>query len=228
MISKSVRLPVFLLILLSLFFCSPIMGQVKDAGLWTSVNFEAKLVKKLTASISQEVRFNENITEVGSVFTDAGLTYKLNKHLQFSANYRFTQRRRKDDYFSFRNRIYVDIKFEKKVKPFQIQYRIRLQDQYADLGRAADGGIPEYYLRNKLSLKWNLNKLFTPYVSTELFSPLNYPRISAFDGIRASAGVEYEFSKHHKIDFYYMVQEELNVSNPETDFVVGLGYFFKL
>lgn len=228
MIPKAVRFLVFLAFMGNLLLGFPLKGQVKDAGLWTSLNFETKLVKKLSFSISQELRFNENITELGAAFTDAGLSYKLNKHFQFAANYRFTQRRRLDDYYSFRQRYYVDIKYSYKLKPFEISIRSRFQDQYSDIGRASDGGVPEYYLRNKLSLKWDINKPYTPYISFELFSPLNYPRINVFNAMRATAGIEYAFSKHHKIDIYYMIQKAVNESQPETDFILGLGYFYKL
>lgn len=228
MFFKTVRLLVFINFLIGLLYSSPLKGQEKDAGLWTSVSFEFKVVKKLTSTISQEVRFNENVSEAGTIFTDAGLAYKLNKHFQVSVSYRFISKRTVEDYYSLRHRIYVDIKYEKKIKPFQIQLRSRLQDQYADIGRASDGGIPEYYLRNKLSLNWDLNKPYTPYISIELFSPLNYPRYSAFDNIRTTAGVEYEFSKHHKIDIFYMIQKDVEVSKPKADFVLGLGYYYKL
>ena len=228
MFLKPVRLLVFLAFTGCLLYSLPLIGQVKDAGLWTSINFESKIIKKLTANISEEVRFNENITEAGMIFTDAGVTYKLNKHFQIAANYRFILKRKVEDYYSVRHRVYIDIKYAKKLKPFQIQFRSRFQDQYSDIGRASDGGVPEYYLRNKLNLNWDLDKPYTPYISIELFSPLNYPHIYAFNGIRTSAGVEYSFSKHHKIDIYYMIQKELNVSNPLTDFILGLGYYYKL
>jgi hypothetical protein len=228
MLVKTVRLLVILAFPIGLLYCSPVKGQVKDAGLWTSINFEAKLVKKLTFNISEELRFNENITELGAAFTDAGLTYKLNKHFQFAANYRFNQRRRLDNYYSFRHRFYADVKYSHKLKPFEISFRTRIQDQISDIGRAKDGGVPEYYLRNKLSLKWDLDKPYTPYFSVELFSPLNYQRYSAFDNIRTTAGVEYSLSKHHEIDIYYMVQKEFNISKPVTYFVLGLGYYYKI
>jgi hypothetical protein len=211
-----------------MFSVTGLEGQNRDAGLWTSVSFEAKLVKKLSASISQEFRFNENITELGTALTDAGIDYKLSKHFQFSVNYRYIQKHLSDNNYSVRHRFYVDVKYEKKKKPFQIQFRSRLQDQYADIGRASDGGIPEYYLRNKMSLNLDMDKAYSPYISIELFSPLNFPRTYAFDNIRASAGVEYSITKHQKVDMYYMIQKELNVSRPGTGFVVGLGYSYKL
>jgi len=223
-----VRSLVIIAFFIGLLYCSPLKGQVKDAGLWTSAGFEFKVVKKLTANISEEVRFNENISEAGMFLTDFGITYKYNKHFESAIGYRYSQKRKVEDYYSVRHRFNVEVKYEKKLKPFQLQYRIRFQDHYSDIGRASNGRIPEYYLRNKLGLSLDMDKPYSPYISLELFSPLNYPRLSAFVGIRTTAGVEYKFSKHHKIDLYYMIQKQLNASNPETDFVVGLGYFYKL
>ena len=117
---------------------------------------------------------------------------------------------------------------KKKIKPFQVQFRSRFQDQYSNIGRAPDDGVPEFYLRNKLNLKWDLDKPFAPYLSVELFSPLNYPGENAFDNIWTAAGLDYEISKHHKVEIYYMIQKEVNVSKPQTDFILGLGYFYKL
>lgn len=228
MLPKSVRFFTLFISAACLLFGSQSFAQQKDAGLWTSVNFEAKLVKKLTFNISEEFRFNENITELGACFTDIGLDYKINKHFQVSANYRFIQKRRTDDYYSFRHRYYAAAKYSRKLKPFELTYRLQFLDQYEDIGRASDGGIPIYYLRNKLIVKWDTRKPYTPYVSIELFSPLNYPREVVFDNIRTQAGVEYAFTKHHKIEAYYMINKEINVSNPETNFILGLGYYYKL
>ena len=118
MVSKAFSPLIILTLPALLLFSSPLKGQVKDAGLWTTVSFEAKLGRKLSLDISQEFRFNENITELGTAYTDAGLTYKLNKHFQIAANYRYTQKRTIENYYSFRHRIYIDIKYEKKNKTF--------------------------------------------------------------------------------------------------------------
>src|SRR5665811_1306937 len=135
MVPKAVRFLVFLAFPIGLLYSFPLKGQVKDAGLWTSAGFEFKVVKKLTASISEEVRFNENISEAGMIITDFGVAYKFDKHFQFAVGYRYSQKRKVEDYYSMRHRFNVDVKYEKKIKPFQIQYRFRFQDQYSDIGR---------------------------------------------------------------------------------------------
>jgi len=116
MVFRIVRSPVFPAFVIGLLFCFPAIGQQKDAGLWTSVNFEAKVVKKLTATISEEVRFNENITEVGAIFTDVGVEYKLNKHFQVALDYRYIKKRLVDDFYITRPRIKSSKKMKKKKK----------------------------------------------------------------------------------------------------------------
>lgn len=205
-----------------------LQGQERDAGLWTSVSFETKIIKKLYLAISQEIRLNENITEAGTIFSDAGLTYKLSKNFKAGINYRFIKKREINNLYSTRHRGYIDIKYLNKIKPFEIQFRSRLQNEYADIGKSSDGGVPEYYLRNKFGLGLDLDKPISPYCAVELFSPLNYPREAAFDNIRGSVGMEYSISKKHKVDLFYIIQKELNESDPETDFILGLGYSFSL
>lgn len=203
-------------------------AQVKDAGLWTSLSIEAKLVKKLSLNVSQEYRFNENVTELGTWISEAGLEYKLNKHVKASVNYRYTMKRQTNNLYSPRHRLFIDVKAEKKIKPFIFQFRTRFQQEYADIGRASDGGFAGYYSRNKFNLKFDLDRKWEPYFSVELFSPLHRDQPFVFDDIRYSAGFEFALSKHHKLDLYYMIQKEMNVNDPVTDFIGGIGYQFKL
>jgi len=209
--------------------CIPeVRAQVKDAGIWTSLGFEAKLVKKLSATVSQEYRFNENITELGSWISETGLEYKLNKYMKVSVNYRYTLKRQTNNRYSPRHRFFIDVKAEKKIKPVIFQFRTRFQEEYADIGRAPEGGFSGYYSRNKFSFKFDLDRKWEPYLSFELFSPLHHNQPFLFDNIRSSAGLEYSVSKHHSIDIYYMIQNEMNVNDPVTDFIGGIGYQFNL
>jgi hypothetical protein len=215
-------------VVFSLLYSSAAIGQTKDAGLWTSLTFEAGLVKKLSVAVSQEFRFNENVTELGTWISEAGLEYKLNKFIKASVNYRFTRKRQLNNLYTPRHRLFIDVKAEKKFKPFIVQFRTRFQEEYADIGRAPDGGFAGFYSRNKLSFKLDLDRKWEPYISIELFSPLRHIQPFLFDDSRYSAGFEYSLSKHHKLDLYYMIQREMNVSDPVTDFIGGIGYQFKL
>jgi len=213
-----------LLFLFGMLYSLLIFPQVNDAALWLSINAEKKINPLLSVNLSQEFRINENITELGTFFTDAGITYKINKYIRFSANYRFTNKRRFDDSYSKRHRYYFDITVREKTKSFVFQFRTRFQSQYADIYSSADGKIPSYYSRNKFTTKIDLDKKITPYISVELFSPLNKHKIFKIDNARYCGGFEYEINRMHSFDLFYMLQREYNVNNPQTDYILGIEY----
>ena len=216
----------FLLFLFIFFFALNASSQVNDAGLWTSINLEKSISKKFSVSLSEEVRMNENISEVGSFFTDLGLNYKLNKFVRFGAYYRFANKRRVDDTYSERHRYYFDVTLRGKYRFFTLSFRSRFQSQYTDIYTSPDGKTAENYSRNKLALKYELNKKVSFYTSYEIYSPLrSYDKVFK-DNTRYNFGMEYSFNKMHSIDLSYMIQQESNVKKPWTDYVVCLGYNF--
>jgi long-subunit fatty acid transport protein len=198
-------------------------AQTNDAGLWLSINAEKKITPALSFNISEECRFNENISELGTFFTDAGFAYKINKMFRVSANYRFNNKRNLDDSYTTRHRFYVDFAAKKKLKPITISLRSRLQS-YAESYATSDKGSAEYYLREKFSIKFDLDKKYAPYIYSEFYYSLNNPKGNYIDKMRYAAGFEYTLNRTHSFDLFYMIQKEQNVKNPETDFVIGLGY----
>jgi len=214
-------------ILLVLFCClgCNLFSHAQDAGFWLSVNAEKKITQALSVSLSEEFRLNENMNEFGTFFTDAGLTYKINKYLRISANYRFICKRRLDDSYSNRHRYYFDLTVRKKFKPVTLSLRTRFQSQYADIFSSEDGKIPAYYLRDKLTIKYDAGKHIQPYFYAEIYTPLKHPYDVFIDKTRYCAGFEYEINRMNTIDVFYLFQKEYNVKAPETDYVIGLGYY---
>lgn len=210
--------------ILNLFLLGLVHAQNNDMQLWTTISLEKKITKTFSLNYAEEVRFNENISEVGQFFSDIGGTYKINKAWRISANYRFTNKRQLDDSYSKRHRYYVDLSFRKKFDPVVLMFRTRFQSQYKDVFSSYTGKIPEHYSRNKLTLKFDLDKKYNPYLSAEMFYQLNNPEGNKIDNMRYSVGLEYAFNKRTSLDFYYMIQQEYSVSNPERDFVIGAGY----
>lgn len=216
----------FLLFLTSVFFCAS--AQVNDAGLWLSLNAEKKIIPVLSATLSQEFRMNENMAELGTFLTDAGINFRFSKTFRASFNYRFTNKRILDDSYSKRHRYYFDLVARKKFKPLALSLRTRFLSQYTDVNCSPDGKTPEYHSRNKLLLKFDFDKKFTPYLYTELFSPLFSGEGFYIDNARYCAGIEYQINRANGFDLFYMIQQEYNVNDPRRDFVIGIGYFITL
>ena len=122
----------FLSFLLSL-CCLTLSAQVNDAAVWASINIEKKIAKGFAASLSQECRFNENISELATAFTEIGLEHKIIKRLSFGLSYRFIQSRNMDDSYSLRHRILADLTYRYKLNKFGFTIRERYQSQVSDV-----------------------------------------------------------------------------------------------
>jgi len=206
-----------------------ISAQVNDAGLWASINLEKKFNKKWSLHFTEELRMNENITEAGVLFSEITGEYQYNKMFGFSAGYRFIQKRRVDDSYSIRHRYLFNLTVKNKWGSFSTNFRLRYQSQYADVYSSSDGPVPANFLRPKLTVKYNTQKKYTPYISGELFLHMNRADGILMDTYRMAAGVEYEFSKQSSIDLGYLVNREIQVKDPLTSYVISVGwnYTFK-
>lgn len=198
-------------------------GQEQDAGLWTNITIEKKITRNLDATFTQEFRFDENITELGTFFSDAGIEYKFWKGFKAGIFYRYGFRQRPDGSFSQRHRVYFDLGYKRKFKRFEAGYRVRIQTQYSNINRSEAGNIPFWYLRQKVHFGYNTKSRFDPYLDGEVWYRIS-PGWSRFDNFRISAGVVARICKHHSVDLGYIIEHEFNVTFPVTSFISFLGY----
>ena len=210
-----------------LFSTLHVTAQVNDAGLWASISIEKKLTQRLSLGFTEEARFNENISELGTLFSDIGLGYKFfgGEWLGVSANYRFIDKKRLDDSYSTRHRWYIDAVVKKKFGMLVPSFRTRFQSQYADVFTSDAGWKADHYTRNKLTLKLDMEKKYKPFISAELFTQLNDGALLN-DNVRYAAGVDYSFNEHSAFGIGYLVEREMNVKNPEHNYIVTLGYAY--
>lgn len=198
--------------------------EIKDAGLWLSLKLEKNINQKLSVDISEEIRFNENVTELGTIFTEVGGTYKFTDWFRLGGAYRFSNRKRLDDSYSTRHRYNIDLATRMKKEAYSLIYRTRFQSQYRDINSSEDGSVPEYYNRHKLTLRFTPGNILRPYISGETYHRLYGDSPYMLDNIRFVAGTEVEINKHSTVDLFFLHQREVNVNRPDHDYIIGLGY----
>ena len=182
---------------------------------WTSINVEANF-DDFRVGLSQELRLKNNVNELKKTFTDVEVMYKLHKYVRLSANYRFSIYQE-----VVSHRYYGNVTFRYKLDQVRMRYRLRLMKDYRN------GELPNTYLRNKLTFNYDTNKPFEPFIASEIYYHLFY-RGNEFDKWRFSLGVDWNMHKRHNLRFFYLIQTEFNVANPERDFVLGVGYNYVL
>jgi len=212
------------------FFTNELNAQViyPDAGSWNTFNVDYKLNKKLSAVFTEELRFKENFTRLNLFYTNLGLEYKLSNMLKVAIIYRFVEKYQDDNSFSFRHRIMFDLTLKKKFDKIGFSYRQRVQAEKRDIYSSDIGYLPEWYSRNKFTLKYDTDKRYTPYASVELQYQFRNPREWESDNTlhrsRYSIGVDYKINKKSTFGLYYLIQRKFNVVNPQYLYVVGLEY----
>ncbi len=222
-VNKHTRLLIILLL-----SCFTVGAQTKDAGLWLGLKLEKKVHAWATLSLSEELRLNENITELGTAFTE--ISWSSGWHSGFNGGiaYRFIQKRQLDDSYELRHRYHLELSYRYKFnRSLSISLRERFQNQYKDVNRMADGITKEYALRSKLGLKYTPFKKLSFDGSCEVYYQLNNPEGNEIDNLRYSLGTEYKLSKKQSIELYYLIDQELHVNDPWTSYIVGLGYTFE-
>lgn len=198
-----------------------------DAALWLNLSVQKELNKKLSTEITIQNRINNNISQYGQGSIDAGLTYKISKSIRISGNYMFRENRRLDGSYSTRHQLYTAFTYRKKINSFTIIYRNRLQARFKDIYSSSEGKTPVLYDRNKITLRYEINKRFDIYVSEELYSPFYNFKTIIIDRQRSALGTIYKISKSSEIEAYFMLQQQF-YSNKQLrrDFIYGLTYQF--
>lgn len=219
--------------LLSFLLCtrSLCFSQINDASIWCSTTLEKELTKKTTTTFTQEFRLDENLSELGTFFSDFGIEQELAKKFSIGLNYRYINRKRIDDFYSKRHRLYTDISYKHKFEKIIFNYRMRAEAQYNhvnfaqnDISSGSDGFKARNRIRNKVQIKLNTENKLKPFASIELF---NYPRNYQYD-LRYIIGFDYKLNKKIAPSIYYQINREYNVKNYYTDFTTGLSLKYSL
>lgn len=196
-----------------------------DAALWVNLFFEKKLSDKVDLHVEFKNRFNNNLNDYGLGYADIGGSFSLNKQVKFQAELGYGKTRNVNGSYSNRYRGNVAIILKKEIGALSVLYRNQLQLRMRDVYTSEYGKIPQYIDRNKLTIKYELNKRFTAYVYEELYLPFDQRKNKGLSRSRSAAGLEFNITKKITIEGFFIYQHELNAFNrTNRDFIYGIGY----
>ncbi|HUM46893.1 MAG TPA: DUF2490 domain-containing protein [Chitinophagales bacterium] len=224
--------PLHSVLLLLFFGCSPVFAQdaytpQKDFQGLIGLNIEKKLSRSFSVSVFNQYVFNQNLSELGTSFIDIGLTYKLNRNISFGADYRFIKHRNLTNFYESRQMLLADVTYSKGFNKFSLSARVRFQNQYYDQFTGENYKPWSAYNRNKLTLRYKINYYFVPYISGEIFYPLNNTERNGIDRLRTSAGFFYNFNDHLRSEWYYAVSAGFNHKTNNTNYAAGTTLYYR-
>jgi hypothetical protein len=222
-----------------LFFSFSLRAQkeqrsIDDAQFWENFNMDKKLTRNMTARFSHEGRFTNNDSRLTYYFEDVGLEYKFHHHhLAVLADYVFIRKlnvkANVQEYWDTRHQYYVALTWAKKIGELELHDRQMILGQVKDVYSSAAGKIPDYYLRNKFSVKYNFNYYWSVYAAEELYwhlispAPANFPHVNR---MRYFLGGYYKVNDKNEFELYYLFEQHMNIINPNHNYVLGIGYSY--
>ena len=198
-------------IVLLLFCIFSSNAQENDFQIWTSLSASDKVTYKTDINIKHGLRFRENASLLAKSYSDIRLKYKYNKKVSLAVGFRDINEWNKQLSREQKSRYYADLYLKHKLDRFVFSVRNRYQKQ---------GSVKAYtYLfRQELSISYNIrrNKL-EPLLAAEYF----YSEQKQINKLRYTLGFSYPISKDLDFDISYRIQQQFNVENPETLFILS-------
>jgi hypothetical protein len=219
------------ILIVCLLALSPValLAQTSDAGGIGTIGLSKDIGRLLSASVSQEVRFNQNFTSFDRSLTSLEFDYTLIRNLlKVEAGYDFIYQNQVD-YYEFRHRAGLGLSGQLKMYSFNFKLRTKVQSTWRDELRGDYKFNPKYVWRNKLECSYTIfGSPVKPFASAEVFSPLNSAAGFYMDGYRATIGAKYRTSAHVTWEFLLRYDHDIQQANPKSIFYTGVGWYYNL
>jgi long-subunit fatty acid transport protein len=212
---------IFILLLL----CSTAYGQYQDVRLWTSFSIRYNLTKKWRINLEEEARFFNNISRLDKLNTELTLSYQINKLVGGGFLYRLISNANNPENYEFGHRFAAFVDVQKNYSRWTGSLRTTYQKTYPEFLHTSEWYIPEDYIRILAEVSYRLkNGKTEPYTNIEFWYRLSPEKQSFIDQYRFTAGVQYKINKRNRLDLFYRIQQEIQVKDPLTAHIIGIGY----
>lgn len=206
-------------------------AQQQDFRGLAGFSIEKKISRSFDASVYTQVLFNQNMAELRSAFADFGVDYRLTKNISFGLDYRYSKHRNLQNFYETRQVILGDIVLSKGYKGLYTALRVRFQNQYYPDLFSENYKNNKAYNRDRLQVRYKINYYWSPFVSAEIFYPLNNPDRKFVDQVQAAAGTYYSFNDYLRAEIYYSVSHSINQSvshlNSQNNYTINMVWYYR-
>lgn len=202
-----------------------VRAQENDFGAWVALDITKDITKKFSLGLEEEVRLFKDFGELDRVSTSLSADYAFYKWLKAGAGYSWIYNHKvKSDTWESRHRYFIFLQGKYKVGRLDLSLRERFQSTFYDEDVSGFEYGHKNYLRSRLQVAYDIPANKTePYASAEMYYSLNKTGGNEVNDMRYTLGVEFPVSGKLDMDTYLRLDQEMNVKNPVSLFVVGVN-----
>ena len=114
---------------------------------------------------------------------------------------------------------------QKKYGGWNGSLKATFQKSFSEFRHSDDWYVPENYVRGVAEVSRELkNKKTEPYTNIEFWYRVSAGEPAFVDQYRLAIGIKQKLNKRNRLDVFYKLQQELQVKNPSTSHIFGIGY----
>ncbi|OWY21364.1 DUF2490 domain-containing protein [Sphingobacteriales bacterium UPWRP_1] len=217
------------LLLLAICTCTEkLWAQNSDFGISNDISLEKRISKTFAVKALTSTTFLQNVQEWAWTFADAGLVLRLTRNWQFSGNYRYVWRQNLRNATVTRQMLYAQVVYAKSLGNFTVSWRGRLLRQWYGATWNDNYRPTLWQLRNRAGLQYKGNYYWQPYLSAEVFMPLNGQYRVNITQWRTTMGLDYNPNDFNEVSVYLQFNRTVNRSPNTGRLLLGTAYAIRL
>lgn len=187
-------------------------AQERDTEFWTAYEAEISVLRRTSLLISEEFRFNDDISSFKMARTELGLEYKLASFAKVSGAYRVTLKKDEVEHAA-----HINTTLKADISSLELSWRLRLLREFS-----ADKP-PQDEIRNKFTLSFEDTPTVQPFLASEVYYSIKED-IQSFDRVRWYVGVKRDIGKEQSVKVYYLYQNTIGKKSSEIANIIGIDY----
>jgi hypothetical protein len=222
------------LIVLILFITMSSHAQdAEDLEGWGAVELNLKATEKLSFSVSEHLRYRNDITTLRNYFTQVKVNYELFKNFELGGGVRYITDN--DDVGNKQGHEYLfryqfDAVFNQKIDRVMVSFRFRYQNKN-QLGLSeSEGDIPTEYTRYRMGLSYKVKPLkLNVKLFGEVFNEPQSPEENkGFNRHRYTLKLSRKFKDFGIFGIFYALQDDYSTPIKKSKSIVGLKYSYNI
>ena len=204
-------------------------AQTNDIGGLGSFSISTGVGRNWKLKIEEELRFTQQLSTYDRSKTSLSADYSIiKKELKAEFEYDFIHQR-SNAIYEFRHRFSAAMMYSWDIDDFNFELRTKGQATLRDENRGDYKYNPKYVWRNRLECNYRIfGSPVKPFVSAEVFCPINSIHGFYMDGYRISLGAKYRISQHNTLQFTIRYDQEIQQTAPKRILYGGIGWNYDL
>ena len=207
--------------------------ETNDMEGWSSIELGVKANKNLSFSVSEHLRYRNDITTLKNYFTQAKVQYELFKNFEIGAGVRYITNN--DDTGNIQGfeplfRYQFDAVFSDKIDKVTVLFRLRYQNKN-ELGFSeSEGDIPVEYTRYRMGFDYRIKALkLNAKLFGEVFNEAKTTDSNGgFNRHRYTLRISRKFKNFGTVTMFYANQNDYSTNTKKNKSIIGFKYSYRL